>query len=145
MTEADIRRRLDGDHGERVADRVGRWRHIIAARGEASEVYVARLAGQLVGFTSPFVEPGGRHRVGSLYVLPRAQGQGVGSRLMRKNLDWHGTSPVYLAVVAYNVRSIEFYRRFGFRETGRQVPDLSAREGGDKELPEIEMMRPAGA
>lgn len=116
------------------------WRDAIASR----DVYVARVEGEVVGFSSPLVAPDGRHRVGSRYVLPSFQGRGAGSRLMRRNLAWHGATPVYLTVVAYNARTIEFYQRFGFQETGNRVVDLTARDSGDKELPEIEMVRAVG-
>ncbi|MGH7196823.1 MAG: GNAT family N-acetyltransferase [Candidatus Saccharimonadales bacterium] len=138
ITEADIRKRLEGGHGERTAGRIEKWRKSI----EHGDVYVARLGGKMVGFTSPLVSSDGQHRIGALYVLPKAQGKGVGSQLIQKNLQWHGSSPVYLTVAAYNQNTINFYKKFGFKETGKQVEDLPAREKGDKELPEIEMMRP---
>jgi GNAT superfamily N-acetyltransferase len=77
------------------------------------------LGARIVGFTAPFVEPGGRRRVGPLYVLPSAQGSGIDAALIGRNLAWHGDGcDVYLTVAAYNERARQFYTRYGFVVTG---------------------------
>lgn len=143
ITEEDIRLRTDGEKGERIAQNIEKWRQNIAAADGKSAAFVARRGGKVVGFTFAVITPDGRHHVGALYVLPAAQGQGIGSKLMQANLAWHGEAqPIYLAVAAYNRNAINFYKKFGFIETGKQLEDLPARKRGLKELPEIEMMRP---
>jgi ribosomal protein S18 acetylase RimI-like enzyme len=144
ITEADIRKRLEGENGERTTRRIENWRKKAEATDGKSALYVARLNGKIVGFTLPAITPEGQHQIGALYVLPEVQGKGVGSQLIKESLAWHGDNrPIYLTVAAYNQNAINFYEKFGFQETGKQVEDLPARKSGNKELPEIEMMRPA--
>lgn len=61
-----------------------------------------------------------------LAVLPEAQGQGVGGRL----LDWVGEETrlaggrnVWVAASSFNAEALAFYRRHGFAEVG-PMPDL---------------------
>jgi predicted GNAT family N-acyltransferase len=68
----------------------------------------------------------------------------VGAQLMQQCLTWLGSDhEIFVVVASYNNKAIEFYRRFGFVETGKHIEDTSAKERGDKEIPEIEMVRKA--
>lgn len=58
--------------------------------------------------------------LGPMYLLRRAQGGGVGGRLMNVFLDWAGEAPIRLWVTSYNERAVRFYQRYGFRATGEQ-------------------------
>lgn len=143
ITEDDIRRRIIGKDRELLKRRISDWREGIAKDGPTKTTYVAKVDGKVVGFTLPLITSDGQHSLGALYVLPEFQGHGIGYALAQKNLDWHGNQPIYLAVAAYNQRAISFYKSFGFVETGKKLEDLTARKLGEKELPEIEMFRPA--
>ena len=146
ITKEDIRLRTEGENGERLQQNIDKWRKSIESTDGKSATYVARKDGKVIGLTFPVITPEGQHRIGTLYVLPEAQDQGVGGKLMQANLAWHGeTKPVYLAVAAYNQKAINFYKKYGFVETSKKVEDLSARRRGLKELPEIEMMRQAAS
>ena len=143
ITREGLRRFLEGENGERIAGRVERTRarievHAAAPAGGCD--FVAVLAGEVVGLTAPFVESGGRRRVGALYVLPSDQGSGIGHRLLARNLAWHGQDQdVYLMVAAYNERAVQFYARRGFVLTGRPGHDELAIDGAV--MPELEMVR----
>lgn len=141
ITEEDIRVRLEGENGERTTKKIDRWRQIIESADDKHTVFVARLGGVATGFIAPRTDEDNKHRIGALYVLPEAQGKGVGTALMEKALEWLGKNDdIYLCVVAYNTNAIKFYERFGFIKTDNQVVDESAISGGFKELPEFEMV-----
>ena len=139
-----LRRHLEGEHGERIAERIDRTRERLSAHaGDPAGGcdFVAVLAGgAIAGFTAPFVEAGGRRRVGALYVLPSAQGSGIGHTLLVRNLAWHREDrDVYLTVAAYNERARRFYARHGFVVTGQPAGDELVIDG--VAMPELEMVR----
>lgn len=146
ITEEDIRHRLEGDNGERVAQNIEKWREIIKSKGPESAIYVARLYGKIVGMAAAGInkDNDNKRSLTALYVLPEAQGHGVGSQLMQTALDWLGTDQdIYVVVASYNEKAINFYGGFGFTPTGKEIEDFSGRKRGDKEIPEIEMVRKA--
>jgi putative acetyltransferase len=51
--------------------------------------------------------------VGHLYISPEIQGQGVGSKLLRKAMETY--SPLRLWVFQRNAPAIRFYKKHGFR------------------------------
>ncbi|MBL7257838.1 GNAT family N-acetyltransferase [Paractinoplanes lichenicola] len=57
--------------------------------------------------------------VWKLYVLPRAQGSGAGSALLRELVALAGDKPVRLAYADGNERAGRFYAAHGFRELRR--------------------------
>ena len=58
-----------------------------------------------------------------LYVLPRAQGLGAGSALLRALLDLAGGATVALEYVDGNDRAAAFYASHGFQEVRRHPPE----------------------
>jgi ribosomal protein S18 acetylase RimI-like enzyme len=142
ITEEDIRLRVEGENGERIPERIKRWKDNIESTDGSKTVYVARLNGKIVGMTAPGIIDG-RRKVGAMYVLPEAQGMGVGGELMQKVLEWHGDSEdIHLAVASYNQNAIDFYRRYGFEQTDTVIEDEGDVYGKTK-IPEIEMVRKA--
>ena len=140
ITREDIRVRVEGEHGELIPQKIERWKKGIESTDGSRKVFVARVDGKVAGFAAPgFID--GQRRIGAIYVLPEAQGKGVGSSLMQQALTWHEhDEDVYLHVASYNNSAIDFYKRFGFKETGKDVTDDAAKLKGDKEIPEIEMV-----
>lgn len=142
ITEEDIRLRTDGQHGERIPQNIEHWRKSIETTDGSKAVFVARVNDKVVGVAAPN-SIDGRRALGALYVLPEVQGKGVGSKLMQRALEWHGDKEdIYLNVASYNQSAIDFYVRFGFRQTDTPVVD----EGnvyGNTLIPEIEMVRRA--
>jgi ribosomal protein S18 acetylase RimI-like enzyme len=139
ITREDIRLRVEGEHGERIPQGIERWKNNIEVTDGSIVVYVARVGGKIAGFTAPSISNGQR-RLDALYVLPEAQGMGVGGKLMQTALEWHGTDEdIYLAVASYNQNAIDFYKRFGFEVTNRMIEDEGDVYGG-KQIPETEMI-----
>ena len=57
------------------------------------------------------------YSVASLYILPKEQGSGLGSRLLRlaeERARSHALNELYLGVMVQNTRSVEWYLRKGF-------------------------------
>ena len=144
ITREGLRRHLEGEHGERIAGHIDRTRQRLSAHAADPAGgcdFVAVSAGRaIVGFTAPFVEAGGRRRVGALYVLPSAQGSGIGHALLERNLAWHGDDrDVYLTVAAYNEKARRFYAHHGFVVSGQPARDELSIDG--VVMPELEMVR----
>lgn len=139
ITEEDIRLRTEGENGERISQNIKDWRKRIETSDGSVAVFVAKEDDRVVGMTAPGIIDG-RRRIGAIYVLPENQGKGVGSLLMQKSLNWHGTEEdIYLLVASYNQNAIEFYKRFGFKQTDRVVED-KGNVYGNTRIPEIEMI-----
>lgn len=140
ITEQDIRNRIEGEHGEKIEDRIAWWRKGIETSGEKRGIYVVKDSDKVVGFVAPGIIEGQR-RIGAIYILPEAQGKGLGRKLLEKAIDWHGREDdIFLHVASYNDNAIGFYEKNGFEKTGNSIEDLDARERGDMEIPEIEMV-----
>ena len=139
ITKEDIRKRIEGEHGELIPKKIERWKSGIEVTGEKRAIFVVRDSGKIVGFVAPGIMDGQR-RIGAIYVLPEAQGKGVGGKLLQGAVNWHGRSEdIFLHVASYNQNAIDFYMRNGFEETGKPIKDEMAK-GDEKEIPEIEMV-----
>jgi GNAT superfamily N-acetyltransferase len=126
---------------------ISNWRSGLATEKDGGDkaTYVAVHDDTVIGFTSPGWDDGKR-RVGAMYVSPDTQGQGVGTRLLQKALEWHGSgNDVFLHVGKFNGRAIGFYEHHGFERTGLEFPGESHPDGSVMYLPEVEMVHHAVA
>ena len=140
ITVEDIRVRVEGEHGELIPQKIERWRKSIEAADNERATFVVRDNDKVVGFVAPAIRDGQR-RIGAIYVLPETQGKGIGGKLLRKALEWHGRDEdIFLHVATYNHNAIDFYKKNGFEETGTEIRDEVAQLGSGKEIPEIEMV-----
>lgn len=105
-------------------------------------IWVAEKDGKIIG--SCGAEKGQENnRVSAIYVLPDYQGKGTGSKLRAEALKWLGSEKdTYINVVGYNIKAINFYKKYGFAETGKKgVFDSAAKLPSGKYLSEIELIR----
>ncbi|MEU1899341.1 GNAT family N-acetyltransferase [Nocardiopsis dassonvillei] len=104
-------------------EEVAQWREfIVRAEYQPDELFcrVVRYQGEIVGFLCGRREADAVN-LGPMYLLRKAQGSGLGGRLMDVFLDWAGATPMRLWVTAYNERAIRFYQRYGFEATGERL------------------------
>lgn len=141
ITAKNIEINAKGLHGEFVPRRIAYLSEKLAeANRPDGTTFVAKVDGKVVGFVDPSIEDGVR-RIGAIYVAPEAQGSGIGGKLLRQALDWHGLGEdIFLEVVAYNQNAINFYKHFGFEQTDTIVPEELGRPDFMKSLPQIEMV-----
>lgn len=99
-----------------------------------AEILVAGTGLRVVGFLA-LVEDG---HVGGLFVMPGAQGCGIGRCLVEAAAERRGALTV--EVYAANAGARGFYGAMGFRATGSRAEDDQGRPH-----PLIAMWRPAGA
>ena len=94
--------------------------------GPRSELFVAEVAGRIVGFQSiePFAAytPAMDHvAILGTYVRADFRGQGIGLRLADAMFEFgqtHGYEKAVLYVLADNLDGLAYYRRLGFQERG---------------------------
>ena len=115
----------DGIYGaDRVTDITSRW-HSIESLAKSldrpgSAFLVAVEDGRIVGTLSLGPACGDCLQLDRLYVLPEAQRQGIGRRLLEAGLGASSPSEtVSLEVEPANARAIRFYERQGFVVTGK--------------------------
>lgn len=104
---------------------------------------VAESGGKVVGFSNfaPVADEPGDVELAAIYVLPGAQGRGVGTRLLEDGIErFAGASRVVLYVVRDNLAARRFYEGHGFRAAGEHVWRLP-----DRGIPELEMVKEIGA
>jgi GNAT superfamily N-acetyltransferase len=118
-----------------TAEGVAQWSEFIEEATRQPDQFICRVVRSgagIVGFLCG--RRGEVVRLGPMYVLNEAQGQGVGGQLMSEFLAWAGEAPMRLWVTAYNERAIRFYQRYGFKATGE-------RELWRGKLPNLRMAR----
>ena len=101
------------------ADRVERWRSILAGADESA--WVAEVGGAVVGWATTSTRDPERHpralELNGLYVLAAAHGTGVGQSLLDAAV---ADAPAFLWSAADNPRAQAFYRRNGFVADGER-------------------------
>ena len=141
ITQEDIESQLNSPQRN---ENYQRWKKTIN-KDDNSHFFVAKEADKVVGYCSPYIdEKNNANRLGAIYVLPEYQGKGVGGKLMDTAIAWYGLGKdITVHVASYNQNAIDFYKRYGFVETGRKVTDDVAKLPSGAEIPEIEMVRKA--
>jgi ribosomal protein S18 acetylase RimI-like enzyme len=111
------------------------WNTRITRQAPWRGVFVVEQDGALVGFSGCRIletgPDGYRGEIAQIYLLQRAQRQGLGAHLMRKAaglLAAEGLAPFLLWVLIDNAPAHGFYRRLGGTPLGRQKLTLGGKE-----------------
>jgi GNAT superfamily N-acetyltransferase len=80
--------------------------------------WVCEEDGKIVGFA---IGDLAKHNIWALFVQPEYEGQGIGRDLLITLLDWYygETKETIWLSTAPETRAADFYRNFGFKETGK--------------------------
>jgi ribosomal-protein-alanine N-acetyltransferase len=104
------------------------WRNSLSQLKAAYEVAfsatVVEINGEIQGYQISTVNPQGGH-LGRLAVNPAYQKRGLGGRLLTDLLDRfqdRGIVEVTVNTQLSNQRSLDFYRKFGFKQLDQQYP-----------------------
>ena len=114
-------------YAEAAAKADGFWRDRVSnAAGDAATATFVAVAGDgsFVGNATCLIEPAATAHVVGFYVTPAARGTGVAVDLMDAVTRWavdHAVTRVRLFVMETNRRAEAFYRRIGFRRSGRTM------------------------
>lgn len=106
-------------------------------QGDDRAIFLAEHGNTVVGFVtvqvvrpiSPLLQPLAVGRIGSVAVLERLRGRGVGSSLMNLAEEWarkNGANDMRLTVWAFNEQAVDLYKELGYEvrafEMGKQLP-----------------------
>ena len=105
-----------------------------------SRTWVVKIDEKIVGF-SAVLKTENENKLEAIFILPKYQGQGIGSKLLETTLNWLGNSKkITTDVVSYNERAKNLYKKFGFEETEETVDDVLTLPNG-KIIPKILMVK----
>ena len=85
------------------------------------KIFVAEEEEEVVGFIIPRFSPGITRSgwITNIFVSKSFRGRGIGSRLMKKGIDWlkkRGAKKVELTTYGVNQKALSFYRKFNFKK-----------------------------
>lgn len=107
----------------------------------SEHTWVVRDGERVVGMAAG-VKEDDKGWIQALYVSPDYQRQGLGKKLMEKGMEWLGNEkPTFIHAASYNTNAINFYKSFGFVETGIPVKSSVAPLPSGATIPEIELKR----
>ncbi|ARD47070.1 GNAT family N-acetyltransferase [Sporosarcina sp. P33] len=100
---------------------------MMESRLAGSHVFVAEVAGEVVGFAdfSP-VDETGRTELRAIYFYPQHQGKGMGTALLRKGIEeLGGVKEIVVEVEKENIVGKQFYEAKGFKPIREYVDDFA--------------------
>lgn len=118
ITKSDIKNRfVDMDK------KVEKWKQNIRDKKENELILVASAEDRIVGFCV-VTKKSKENNLTAIYIDPAFQRQGIGSMFMKKIFSWFGDKKkVYVLVAEYNKKAINFYKKFGFVDTGKRIKE----------------------
>ena len=145
ISAEDIRLNAQGEEGVFVPRRIAHYKKQFAQDdGSGLTIFVAKKDGKVVGYVEPIIDEQNKHYISAIYVDPKNQEGGVGTKLYEKAVEMLGEDQdIFLEVVSYNQKAIVFYKNKGFEQTKAIVPEDEGRPEYMKSLPMIEMVRKA--
>mgnify|MGYP001565048009 CR=1 FL=1 len=114
-----------------------RWEKIKNDVG--SKTLIAKNGDLVVGVIT-IVFHADKNQLKLIYVLPEYQGQGIGKQLWEEIKKYFDISKKCIVqMVTYNTKAINFYKKLGFKDTGKRWNDEKRKMKSGAMLPEMEM------
>lgn len=138
ITKEDIEEQMKN---RQSPEEVEKTRARILANDPNKRIFVAKEKDSVVGFSTLNKEDQ-FNQLKAIYILPEFQGRGVGKKLwseILKATDGDGKK-IIVHVATYNKNAIEFYKRLGFKETGKEFSDERFRMKSGNVIPETELV-----
>ena len=98
-------------------------------RVERSHAFVALLDEEVVGFANfSYVKVDGNSELAAIYLLPEAQGKGLGTKLLEQGLALPNIKAIELSVEKDNASGMNFYLAKGFKQIDSFKEDFAGHE-----------------
>ena len=142
ISQQDIELNARGPENRFLINRLKHLKQELANPGKRDyPLFVAKQNGKVVGFVNPEIDEKGHKTISQIYIEPSFQGKGLGSLLLQKALNILGTDDdIYLTVISYNQKAINFYEKFGFVKTNKLVEPDPNKPAYLVDLPATEMV-----
>lgn len=127
-----------------VGERLEKRKKVISNPPSNEKVLLAKDGEKVVGMCYVVMKED-KNQLQAIYVLPEYHGKGIGTQLWeeaRKFFD--PAKDIYVEVVDYNEKAINFYKKLGFVDTGRRFQDERFRMKSGAIFTEMEMVKKAG-
>lgn len=140
ITVEDIKKKFKIDETPEGRKKIGERKK--KYKDKNISIWVVETEGRIIGFCTAIRE-GKHNRIGAIYVLPAYQRKGLGKKLIKEAFAWLGDKKdIMINVARYNKQAIDFYKKFGFVETGKEgALDSAAKLPSGKFIPEIELVK----
>lgn len=137
VTVADIEDRFKSRH---EPERIQKRQRDVATLGSDKKYLIALDGTQVVGVCRA-EKSDKENRLNAIYILPEYQGQGIGTLLWRGLQSFFDpTKNILVGVATYNDKAISFYKKLGFRDTGRRYTDERLELASGANIPQMDMI-----
>ena len=138
ITEEDIKERVKS---RQSPEEIKKTRQRIIEGKPNQKTFVARQGENVIGFCGVIKEPE-FNQLKAIYILPEYQGQGAGQKLWAQVMDFFSDNKnkIIVQVATYNQQAIDFYKKLGFKETGKNFSDERFRMKSGSIIPETELV-----
>jgi len=138
ITLEDIKERMKT---RQSSEEIEKTRQRIIEGKPNQKTFVTRSGKNVIGFCSVIKEPE-FNQLKAIYILPEYQGQGAGQKLWTQVLDFFNDNKnkIIVQVATYNQQAINFYKKLGFKETGKNFSDERFRMKSGSIIPETELV-----
>lgn len=118
---------------EVTEDAVANTRAFFESLSDKRNAWVVEENGKSIGFCRATIQEDGTGKINAIYLLPEAQGKGVGKRLMQTALDWlKDCKEIIIECVYNNEKAIGFYKSFGFEVVKDASPNPHVLKTGEE-------------